>query len=114
MERKGLTDRAATNGNYLLDGLKELKRFQLIGDVRGLGLMCAVEFIADTESKAHRSLAPAVLEACRKRGLISRVSGNSLLFAPPLTITIKEIDRILGIVFESIQEVSTSRSLELG
>jgi L-2,4-diaminobutyrate transaminase len=95
-----------------MDSLHRLqKEFGCIGNVRGLGLMCAVEFVADRETKEPAGIGRKVQQACVDRGLITRIVGDSLLFAPPLVICADEIDQMIRIVGESIaavQEVNVS------
>ena len=54
MERENLADNSARMGEYLLDGLKELKqKHEIIGDVRGLGLFCGLEIVKNRDTKEH-------------------------------------------------------------
>jgi adenosylmethionine-8-amino-7-oxononanoate aminotransferase len=105
LERESMDERAKIMGERLLLGLQQLKDIECVGNVRGLGLMCAIEFVADRETKASADIAGAILRECQERGLISRIKGESLLFAPPLVITEGEIDQILAILRESILAV---------
>lgn len=105
LERESLADRARIMGERLLNGLHELEDIECVGNVRGLGLMCAVEFVADRETKSSANMAPKVLKACQDRGLIARIKGESLLMAPPLIISESEIDQMLAIVREAIETV---------
>ncbi|HRQ39233.1 MAG TPA: aspartate aminotransferase family protein [Chloroflexota bacterium] len=106
IERENLPERARTMGGRLLAGLLALaEEFDCIGNVRGLGLMCAVEFVADRETKASANIAGPILKACLERGLLTRIKGESLLLAPPLIITEDEVDTIVGIVREAIGDV---------
>ena len=103
LEGENLVDNAAQMGQRLMDGLYKLQgEFECIGDVRGLGLMGAIEFVADRETKEPAGIGPKVQQACIDRGLITRIVGDSLLFAPPLVISADEIDRMLQIVGQSI------------
>ena len=81
------------------------QQFACIGDVRGLGLMGAIEFVADRESKEPAGIGPSVQQACLERGLLTRIVGDSLLFAPPLVISADEIDRMVEIAGEAIAAV---------
>ena len=105
LEKLELANRAKKMGARLLKGLEELYELDCVGNVRGLGLMCAVELVADKETKETANIAGAVLKECQKRGLISRIKGESLLFAPPLIITEEEVDQIVSILRESIISV---------
>lgn len=107
IERDNLVSQAAERGAQLLNGLKQLaEEFDCIGDVRGLGLMAAVEFVTDRESKASGNLAAPILQACQERGLLTRAKGESLLLAPPLVVSATEIEKILTILAESIAAVT--------
>jgi adenosylmethionine-8-amino-7-oxononanoate aminotransferase len=93
----------------LLQGLEQSLEHPNVGDVRGLGLMAAVELTADKASRAPFDAAdavgPRVIKAMRERGVITRVKGDSILLAPPLVTTADQIDRIIEVVGESIQAV---------
>ncbi len=86
-------------GQYLIKGLRNLKRkFQFITDVRGRGLLVALEFNSD--------IAGAALTACLERGLlVNRVKPNALRFMPPLIIGNKEVDEALGILDKALSSV---------
>ena len=106
LERENLVDRAALMGQRLIDGLQSLQEeFDCIGDVRGLGLMCAIEFVADRQTKEPAGIGGEVQQACIDRGLFTRTVGDSLVFAPPLIIRSDELDQMVRIVGESIGAV---------
>ncbi|MCL4859883.1 MAG: aspartate aminotransferase family protein [Caldilineaceae bacterium] len=107
IEREGLVANAGVMGARLLDGLKALyEEFECIGDVRGLGLMAAIEFTSDRATKAPANLGEKVRAAAMQRGLWTRALGDVFMFSPPLTITADEVDKVLQIVGESIAEVT--------
>ncbi len=104
VEQDELTERAAGLGEKLRDGLERLKqRFPvMVGDVRGKGLMQAIEFVAD-ETVGDRSPSPertsAFIEAARERGLLlgrGGLYGNTVRIAPPLTVSAGEVDEALA------------------
>jgi adenosylmethionine-8-amino-7-oxononanoate aminotransferase len=105
LSREGLVENAARMGERLLTGLESLKEFEVVGDVRGLGLMCALEFVADRETKAPANIGPKIQKACLERGLFTRIKGDILMLAPPLVINAAEVDQILAIVQEAIEAV---------
>ncbi|MFQ5614254.1 MAG: aspartate aminotransferase family protein [Anaerolineae bacterium] len=105
LEREGLVENAARMGARLIDGLQTLLEFPCVGEVRGLGLMSAVEFVADRDSKAPAGIGPQVQRACLEGGLITRIKGDILMFAPPLVISGDEVDQIVGIAREAIGAV---------
>jgi adenosylmethionine-8-amino-7-oxononanoate aminotransferase len=112
LDREGLPERAAVMGKRLLAGLESLRSLPVVGDVRGLGMMCGVELVEDQATrKPAIGLGPRVVGEAMKRGLIIRqrggggtpVSGDSLCIAPPLMTPEATLDRIVNIVGESIQ-----------
>ena len=109
MRRENLVERSAVMGEYLLAGLNRLKdAHPTIGDARGLGLLCAIEFVKDkaTKEKLGRDseFIKRVNQEVAKRGLLARV-WEVMHFAPPLVVTEAEIDRICNIVDESVTVV---------
>ncbi|PLL12899.1 aspartate aminotransferase family protein [Tabrizicola sp. TH137] len=113
MERDGLVDCAAANGPYLLQGLRDrLGDHPFVGDIRGRGLMCAVEFVADrADGRAFgASQAPhrLVSKAALAEGVLTRalpfVPANA--FAPPLPISRAEIDAALDAYTRALHRVT--------
>jgi 4-aminobutyrate aminotransferase-like enzyme len=114
VDRLKLTENAAARGEDLLDGLQHLaKRFPFIGDVRGKGLMTAIEFVADPATMAllppSVNIGQRVLDLAYDRGLIvyfrrvkGRVQGDSVMVAPPLIVTREEIGEIVSILGDAI------------
>jgi len=110
IEREGLVGEAKRKGSKLLDGLAgALAAHPHVGDVRGLGMMCAVEIVKDKATKeefpASDKVGFRVHEETQKRGLYSRHRGDVFLLAPPLVTTDAEIDRILQIMGEAVPAV---------
>lgn len=107
MERELFPERAKKLGARLLEGLKTLKEFPFVGDVRGLGLLCGVEIVSNKESKAaDAGMTMKIFKAAQARGLRTRPLGNSLAFSPPLSITEDEVDEIvkrLGAAMDAVQ-----------
>jgi len=91
----GLVRNSAEVGNYLKSELENLKRkYDCIGDVRGLGLMIGVEFVADrTSNKPAPELRDRVEAACFERGLVILGAGtNTIRWSPPLILTKENVD----------------------
>jgi acetylornithine/N-succinyldiaminopimelate aminotransferase len=86
-------------GRYLSARLEALRsKFDFVVDVRGRGLLKALEF--------DRDIADSVLMACLDRGLlVNKVKPNTLRFIPPLIIGEKEVDQAMGILEEVLAEV---------
>ncbi len=106
LQRLNVVENAARQGARLLAGLETLRELPLVGDVRGLGLMCGVELVADRETKAPAGIGETVRRACQERGLFTRMKGDILIIAPPLIITAAEVDEIIEIVREVLTEAA--------
>ena len=90
-----------TVGEHLASGLAELKqRFTFVSDVRGRGLLAAMEFKSD--------IAAAVVAACLDGGLlVNKLKANALRFMPPLIISSSQVDEALGILGKALSSVSS-------
>lgn len=108
IEEEGLVERAAAMGERLLAGLRAIEHPH-IGDVRGLGLLAGVELTADKSTRTPfdpaQNVGGRLLREMRRRGVITRVRGDSILLAPPLVVTPAQVDRIIEAVEGSIQAV---------
>jgi adenosylmethionine-8-amino-7-oxononanoate aminotransferase len=108
IEREGLVAEAERKGKRLLDGLKQLAALDGVGDVRGLGLMCGIEFVEDKATKkafpSSRKIGAKVLKECIKRGLFTRIRDDIFMLAPPFVITDAQIDQIVNILGQAIPE----------
>lgn len=105
IEREKLLENARKQGAHLIQRLKELQqKHDVIGDVRGLGLMVATEFIEDPATKAPAvRLKDRILEEAYKRGLILLPCGKSTIrYIPPLVIQEAEIDEGVEILDAAI------------
>lgn len=107
LEDEGLVARAERLGRRLNDGLARLLEMPNVGEVRGLGLMAAVEVVADKASRRSLggSAGPRLVAALRERGVLTRVKGDSILFAPPLVTTEAQIDRIVDATGDAIDAI---------
>ena len=85
-------------GQYFMVRLEGLQRqFEFISEVRGRGLLIALEF--------HSEIAQEIAMACLEKGLlVNRVKPNALRFMPPLTITEREVDQAIGILEDALAE----------
>jgi len=86
-------------GHYFIDGLKSLQqKFPFIIDVRGCGLLLAIEFDSD--------IGQDVLMACLERGLlVNKLKPNAIRFIPPLIISNREVDEALGILDKALSSL---------
>ncbi|WP_374383655.1 aspartate aminotransferase family protein [Dongia sp.] len=117
-ERLDLCANAATRGAQLRAGLEALQqRYPIIGDVRGMGLLLAVELVADPVTKASLPAEFQATSRLRIHGLehgimlYARASaggrfGQWFLLAPPLTVTAAEIEEILSRTDKALRDLS--------
>ena len=97
---QGIAQQAADSGETLMNDLRALQdRRDVISEVRGQGLLVAVEFSAD--------IGPALVTACRERGLLCNVvKPNVLRLVPPLTVSGEELAEAVAIIDAALDSVS--------
>ncbi len=107
-ERDNIFETAADVGEYLQRRLAEFRDHPLVGEVRGAGLLAAVEFVANKstgEAFKGSAIGAYAQQACQKHGLITRsVAGSSLAFCPPLIITLEQVDELIEKFSKSLQD----------
>ena len=113
IEQNQLMENAVTQGDYLRQRLLALQeRHPIIGDVRGMGLMQAVELVTDRKTKEPAKLATArILEACREEGLLlgkGGLHGNVFRITPPLNIGRADIDEFATKFGRALERESAS------
>ena len=105
IEREGLVENAARRGAELKAGLERLREHPTVGDVRGLGLLGAVELVSNREKRTKFADASAEIqflgEELVRLGLLTRTS-HMILLSPPLCITAAEVARVVDIVDAAI------------
>jgi adenosylmethionine-8-amino-7-oxononanoate aminotransferase len=94
IEREGLVERAAQVGARLLADLAPLDELPIVGEVRGVGLMLAVELARDTSAGPEIG-AVASRELRERHGLIVRAHESVLSLSPPLVIADDEVERVV-------------------
>jgi 4-aminobutyrate aminotransferase-like enzyme len=116
IEKQNLRRNATTTGKLLRDGLERLQRKypRIVGDVRGLGLMQGVEFVAD-ETAGDRTPNPQALarlfEETRKRGLLigkGGLYGNVARISPPLIASPADVEEALGILDQGLAAIEAA------
>lgn len=103
MEKHDLVDKAAQAGQYLKTELDRLYKYPIVDDVRGIGLLWAVE-LADVDSTGH-SMADVgcwIRDWCYRHGMILRNNGHILVIAPALIISREEINTMIGLIDAAI------------
>lgn len=108
-----LVDNARETGAYLQKSLKEaLGDHPMVGDIRGEGILAAIEFVKDKQDRIFfdptQTVGAKVSAAALSRGLIARAmpQGDILGLAPPLCITKPEVDALVSMVVEAVSEVA--------
>lgn len=110
IEEENLLENAHVVGGYLRERLEYLKeKHSLIGDVRGMGMMQALELVAD---RTTREPAPRqtnqLLERARANGLLigkGGLDGNVIRLAPPMNIAKADVDEAIRMLDKSLAEV---------
>jgi adenosylmethionine-8-amino-7-oxononanoate aminotransferase len=110
IQREQVVQQVKEKGGRLLNGLRRaLGEHPHVGDVRGKGLMCAVEYVQDKATKQEfppQDTTGARIHAeAQRRGLVSRLRGDVFLLAPPYVTTEQQLDRIVQILCESTAAV---------
>jgi len=108
IEEFKLIDKANQLGNYMRIRLEKMQeQYEIIGDVRGIGLLYGVELVLNRNSKEKAiSEAEQVMYKCMEKGLSFKVSqGNVLTLTPPLIINEHELELAMDILEQSIQEI---------
>jgi L-2,4-diaminobutyrate transaminase len=107
-----LVENAADTGAYFNNSMRDaLGSHPHIGDIRGEGMICAIEFVEDKPSRKFYEpagkIAPAVVGALLKRNVIARAMPQSDIvgFAPPLCLARSEVDIIVGAMKAAVDEV---------
>src|SRR5438270_853789 len=111
-----LQHNAAVTGNLIISGLREAEQsLDVVGAVRGKGLMFAVDLVDPATMQPSPPLASRMLEATKERGLLigkGGLVGNTLRMAPPLTLTEAEAKEGLSILTDALQAVNEEASAQ--
>ena len=110
IEKEDFPSQAERKGKRLLVGLKDsLGHHPNVGEIRGLGMMCAIEYVKNRDTKelfdANDGIGAKINTEAMKRGFFSRVKGDVCLIAPPIVTSDSTIDHIVDIFAESTKSV---------
>ena len=110
IEREKLQENALKIGNRILTGLNQLKeKHNLIGDVRGKGLMLGIELVKDRQSKEPaKEECAQILEACREMGLLlgkGGLWGQTIRFSPPMCVNEQDADFLLEVLDRAFSDL---------
>ncbi|HKJ00704.1 MAG TPA: aspartate aminotransferase family protein [bacterium] len=106
--RLNVAENAGARGKELLAGCRRLMdKHELVGDVRGQGLMVALELVSDRASKmpAEKKIMKQVFETVYHQGVMIRVSGPNVILSPPLIVTAEHVQRIVYALDVGLAEV---------
>ena len=110
IEKEEFLAQAEEKGGRIMSALQSaLGNHPHVGDIRGVGLMIGIEYMADKATK--KAFAPAdgvgakVLAACMERGMVTRVKGDIFNIAPPIIVSDSSIDRIVETTVQATEEV---------
>lgn len=96
-------------GPYFQARLGELADHPMVGEVRGVGMVAALELVQDKPTRtlypAEATVAVRVRETCFRNGLIIRAARNCMMMAPPLVMSEAEADTMVGIIRQALDEV---------
>ncbi|MED4204088.1 aspartate aminotransferase family protein [Neobacillus mesonae] len=114
IEKNKIMSQVESKGVYFKQQLEKMQsQFEFIGDIRGKGLMLGIEFVADRGTKKpyprQALITQKMVALAKEKGLIvypagsgiDGVNGDSIMIAPPLTITEKEIDELIALLNET-------------
>ena len=110
IEREGLVERVKNDiGPYFAEALQRIAHDPIVGEVRSLGLIGAVEIVSrkgtnERFTGEEGKAGPIVRDLCIKNGLMVRGIRDSIVMCPPLIITKDEIDRMVDIIGRSLRE----------
>jgi alanine-glyoxylate transaminase/(R)-3-amino-2-methylpropionate-pyruvate transaminase len=110
IDEEGIQQNALDVGTHLKDALIDLQdRHELIGEVRGLGLMLGVELVRDRGTKEPASTEAAdVMERMKDRGVLvgkGGMFGNTLRIKPPMCINKDDADYLVAVLDEALAEI---------
>jgi adenosylmethionine-8-amino-7-oxononanoate aminotransferase len=106
MKSEKLVENSAKMGSYFLEGLRSLERHPIVGEARGTGLWTALDFTIDKKTRSPLPVERLVslVRRARGKGVIIKMMGPALEFAPPLIIQKEHIDEAIRILDECITE----------
>ena len=108
-QKLNVADNAAARGDELLAGCRGLQdRHEIVGDVRGKGLMVCLELVADRDSKepVNKSAMETVLRTAYREGVMIRISGNNIIISPSLIITDQHVAAIVAALDAGLTSVA--------
>jgi 4-aminobutyrate--pyruvate transaminase len=110
IEERNLVDHAREVGIYMQRRLREFSGHELVGEVRGVGLIAAVELVGDKATKGPLgkvgTLGATTNALLQQNGVIARNMADALAFCPPLIITEAEVDQLIDAIGASLDQTA--------
>ncbi len=106
LQEEALVAQSHSMGEYFLDGLRSLASHPTVGEIRGTGLWLAIDFTTDKKTRAPYPLDSLkhLVDRAKSKGVITKLMGPALEFAPPLTIQKPDIDHAIQVLDACITE----------
>jgi len=112
IEGEGLLERARETGAYILEHLGELSDLPIVGEVRGVGMMHAVELVGDRESRNPLAMDSAPQDVIRREtGVIVRDCQHNLVISPPLVMSREEADEVVAAMRSVLERMDASGAI---
>ncbi|MCR8997550.1 aspartate aminotransferase family protein [Brevibacillus laterosporus] len=125
MQQHQLVQKAELNGKYLLQHLKQIEQeFDIVGEARGKGLLCGLEFVKNKLTKEPFALSHQVtnriIQIAFAKGLmiypaiggLDGIAGDAVIISPPLIIEQHEIDELIHLLRQTLQEAQAEFTKE--
>ena len=111
IEKENLCEKSFKLGEYIMGRLNEMKeKYQVIGEVRGLGSMIRLEFVKDRETKEPApEMVKEIINSCFEEGIIlinAGLLGNVIRFLPPLVMTIEQAEYGMDVLDKEISKIA--------
>lgn len=122
MEKHQLVERCRRMGELFLEKLQVLKKYPVVGDIRGIGLLLGVEFVKDKKTKEpfeKFNFSAEIVKYCFEKGLVltggvlgsaDGISGDALQIAPPFIIEEDQMDWTISLIAEAIEMIMKQRA----
>jgi len=108
IKKENLVQKAVETGKYLEENLRILYEYPVVGDIRGIGMLWAVELVEDRKTKkpldSKLKVGTWIRDYCWKKGMILRNNAEILVIAPALIMTREQVDFMIDIIDEAIRE----------
>ena len=115
IEGDGLLERARETGAYILERFQELLELPIVGEVRGVGMMHAVELVADRETHEPLPMDAAPQDVIRREtGVIVRDCAHNLVISPPLVMSREEADEVVAAMRSVLERTDPSGRIAPG